>query len=71
MLFVLLDELGSLRSGRDGTPTNANWSGPENNFPLNWSYDNQTVINSQNVNQLQVKWTFPVPAAPVGTGPGG
>jgi len=46
--------------------TNADWSGPENNFPLNWSSDNQTVINSQNVNQLEVKWTFPVPAAPPG-----
>ncbi len=46
--------------------TSANWTGHENNFPLNWSYDNQTTINSNNVGQLQVKWTFPVPSAPPG-----
>jgi len=65
ILFVLLVSSGASARGASA-PTNANWSGPENNFPLNWSYDNQTVINSQNVNQLQVKWTFPVPAAPQG-----
>ncbi|MDA4115437.1 MAG: PQQ-binding-like beta-propeller repeat protein [Thaumarchaeota archaeon] len=65
MLFVLLVSSGASAQGAS-TPTNVNWSGPDNNFPLNWSYDNQTVINSQNVNQLQVKWTFPVPAAPAG-----
>jgi len=65
MLFVLLVSSGASAQGAS-TATNVNWTGPENNFPLNWSYDNQTVINSQNVNQLQVKWTFPVPAAPVG-----
>lgn len=65
LLFVLLVSSGASARAAS-TTTNANWSGPENNFPLNWSYDNQTVINSQNVDQLQVKWTFPVPAAPVG-----
>jgi len=63
LLFILL-----MSSGVSAQPSSAsaNWSGPENNFPLNWSYDNQTVINSHNVNQLQVKWTFPVPSAPPG-----
>jgi outer membrane protein assembly factor BamB len=65
VLFLLLMSSGVSAQGA-GKSTNVNWSGPENNFPLNWSYDNQTVINSQNVNQLHVKWTFPVPAAPVG-----
>lgn len=65
ILVMLL--LSSGESAQAGTAIKtANWSGPENNFPLNWSYDNQTVINSQNVGQLQVKWTFPVPSAPVG-----
>jgi outer membrane protein assembly factor BamB len=65
LLFVLLVSSGASAQGAT-TNVNANWTGPENNFPLNWSYDNQTVINSQNVNQLQVKWTFPVPSAPPG-----
>ncbi|HVB96040.1 MAG TPA: PQQ-binding-like beta-propeller repeat protein [Nitrososphaerales archaeon] len=65
MLFVLLVSSGAPAQGA-GSTQDSNWSGPDNNFPLNWSYDNQTVINSQNVNQLQVKWTFPVPSAPVG-----
>ena len=49
-----------------GPSPNANWTGPENNFPLNWSSDNQTTINSGNVGQLTAEWTFPVPAAPPG-----
>jgi glucose dehydrogenase len=65
LLFVLLISSGASAQGAS-TTTNVNWNGPDNNFPLNWSYDNQTVIDSQNVNQLQVKWTFPVPAAPAG-----
>jgi outer membrane protein assembly factor BamB len=44
----------------------ASWTGPENNYPLNWSSDNQSTINSRNVDQLQVQWTFPIPAAPAG-----
>jgi quinohemoprotein ethanol dehydrogenase len=67
LLFVLLMSSGvSAQGATTRASTNADWSGPENNFPLNWSSDNQTVINSQNVNQLEVKWTFPVPAAPPG-----
>ena len=63
LLFVLLT---SSDVSAQSSSSRANWTGPENNFPLNWSYDNQTAINSQNVNQLQVKWTFPVPSAPAG-----
>ena len=53
-------------SSASASAGDANWTGPDNNFPLNWNYDNQTVINSQNVADLQVKWTFPVPSAPPG-----
>lgn len=42
----------------------ANWTGPENNYPLNWNYNAQQVINQSNVQSLQVQWTFPVPEAP-------
>jgi len=63
LLFALL--MTSEASAQYVTPS-ANWNGPENNFPLNWSYDSQTTINSENVGQLQVKWTFPVPSAPQG-----
>ncbi len=62
LLFVAL----LVSSGASAQINTANWTGPENNYPLNWSYDNQSVINSQNANQLQVKWTFPVPSAPEG-----
>lgn len=65
LLFVLL--VGSAPAARGAANTTAsNWTGPDNNFPLNWSYSNQSVIDSGNVNQLRVKWTFPVPAAPQG-----
>ena len=62
--MLLLSSGVPVEGATAGASTNADWSGPENNFPLNWNFDNQTVINSQNVNQLQVKWTFPVPGAP-------
>ena len=62
--MVLVSLLMSSGAAAQSVIGSANWTGPENNFPLNWSYDNQTTINSQNVNQLQVKWTFPVPSAP-------
>ncbi len=65
ILLVLLLSSGASAQGA-GPSKDSNWTGPDNNFPLNWSYDNQTAIDSQNVGQLQVKWTFPVPAAPVG-----
>src|SRR5712664_2130616 len=63
-LFIfLLFSSGVAAKGGSASP---NWTGPENNYPLNWSYSGQTTINTQNVNQLQVKWTFPVPSAPQG-----
>lgn len=67
ILFILSSSSGvSALSSASGSAGDANWTGPDNNFPLNWNYDNQTVINSQNVANLQVKWTFPVPSAPPG-----
>ncbi len=65
ILFVLLLSSGASAQTPPTSP-NANWTGPENNYPLNWSSDNQSTINSQNVDRLQVQWTFPVPAAPLG-----
>jgi glucose dehydrogenase len=44
--------------------TTGNWVGPENNYPLNWNYNAQNIINQSNVQSLQVDWTFPVPEAP-------
>ena len=64
-LFLLLASSGASTLASGAEPI-ADWTGPENNFPLNWSSDSQSVINSQNVRQLQVQWTFPVPAAPAG-----
>lgn len=66
VLFFLLT-LTSFQHPRAAAASSSHdWKGPDNNFPLNWNYDNQTAIDSQNVAQLQVKWTFPVPSAPTG-----
>ena len=67
--------ISSGAAAQTGIP-NATWAGPENNYPLNWSYDNQTTINSQNVNQLQVQVDVPGArgasrAVPVGRGSDG
>ncbi len=40
-----------------------NWQGIDGNYPLNWNYSPQQVINAGNANTLQAVWTFPVPAA--------
>jgi outer membrane protein assembly factor BamB len=73
ILYILLAGTGvsaQASSPGAGPSPNANWTGPENNFPLNWSSDNQTTINSGNVGQLTAEWTFPVPAAPPSQVPG-
>jgi alcohol dehydrogenase (cytochrome c) len=50
-------------SSQSAQPTYANWSSPGyNNF--NTDYDPQNVINSANVNQLQVSWVYQVPENP-------
>jgi outer membrane protein assembly factor BamB len=66
MLFILLVSSAVATQASSSSDTSVNWTGPDGNFPLNWSNDNQTTINSQNVNQLQAEWTFPIPAAPEG-----
>jgi len=63
---MMLLLLGGTGVSAQAAAHSADWTGPENNYPLNWSSDNQTVINAQNVGQLGAAWTFPVPAAPVG-----
>jgi outer membrane protein assembly factor BamB len=41
----------------------ANWlSG--GNYPLNWNYNSQNVINANNAQNLAVSWIFPIPQAP-------
>lgn len=32
---------------------------------MNWNYNNQSTINSNNAQNLQVSWIFPIPAAPL------
>ena len=34
------------------------------NYPLNWNYNSQNVINASNVQNLAISWVFPIPAAP-------
>jgi len=45
------------------SPSPANWSGVDGNYPLNWNYSPQRAIDSSNVYSLQVAWTFSVPGA--------
>src|SRR2546427_13002287 len=40
------------------------WNGPMGNYPFNWDYSAQTQISAANVQNLQVSWIFPIPAAP-------
>ena len=62
-LFIVLF-LASSTGGSRSFGSGVNWTGPDNNYPLNWNYTPQTEINSTNVASLQVHWTFPVPSAP-------
>ena len=43
---------------------NANWYSPNGSIGTNQNYLRQSDITSSNVQNLQVKWIFPVPAAP-------
>jgi glucose dehydrogenase len=50
-------------SSAASSAASANWlSG--GNYPLNWNYNSQNLINASNVNNLQISWVFPIPAAP-------
>jgi outer membrane protein assembly factor BamB len=57
--------LGSIRatpdSGSQSSQGPADWVGPGGNFPFNWDYSPQTSINLTNVNDLGLKWLFPLP----------
>ena len=33
------------------------------NYPYNWNYNNQTIINVNNVQNLALSWAFPLPAS--------
>jgi glucose dehydrogenase len=50
-------------SSSNGAAAGTNWlSG--GNYPYDWNYNNQTVINTGNVQNLQLSWVFPLPSAP-------
>ncbi len=66
LLTVLLVSSSISQSHAQSTSSqgaSANWlSG--GNYPLNWNYNSQNVINSSNVQNLGISWVFPIPAAP-------
>lgn len=43
--------------------SNYQWNG-DSNFPYNYNYSPQNAINTKTVQNLQVKWIFPVPPSP-------
>src|SRR5436309_1334234 len=42
----------------------ANWYGPNGNLGTNNNYINQNQVTAANAKNLEVKWIYPVPAAP-------
>src|ERR1700757_4229671 len=44
--------------------SNINWYAPDGNIGLNNDYQNQNQVTAANVKNLEVKWIYPVPAAP-------
>lgn len=42
----------------------AKWTGVDGNYPLNWNYVQQSQVSPSTVNDLQVKWIYPLPAGP-------
>ena len=42
------------------------WNGPMANYPFNWNNSPQGQISPANVQNLQLSWVFPIPAAPPG-----
>jgi alcohol dehydrogenase (cytochrome c) len=65
-LLLLLLPAQASTGGSSVAPPAQNWTGVDNNYPLNWSYNPQQNITQANVASLQVQWTYPVPAAPPG-----
>ena len=41
----------------------ANWNA-NGNYPLNWDYSAQSAVTTANVQNLAIKWVFPIPAPP-------
>lgn len=63
-LFVCLQLiLANYSTAQTGPLSYANWTSPGYN-QYNTDYDPQNVINSGNVNQLQVSWVYQVPENP-------
>ncbi|MDA4115209.1 MAG: PQQ-binding-like beta-propeller repeat protein [Thaumarchaeota archaeon] len=64
-LLASSSSLGSIRASPSADPqtsqSSANWIGPDGNYPFNWDYSPQTAINLTSVNDLGLKWLYPLP----------
>lgn len=62
-LLSASSSLGSIRASPSSQVSQgpADWVGPDGNFPFNWDYSPQTTINLTSVNDLGLKWLFPLP----------
>ncbi|HEV2389865.1 MAG TPA: hypothetical protein VGS04_03985, partial [Nitrososphaerales archaeon] len=62
-LLSASSSLGGIRASStvQGSQGPANWVGPDGNYPFNWDYSPQTAINLTSVNDLGLKWLFPLP----------
>jgi outer membrane protein assembly factor BamB len=58
-----LNQTHAQSASSNSAAASTNWlSG--GNYPLNWNYNSQNVINTTNVQNLAISWVFPIPAAP-------
>ncbi len=65
VLVILLLILLSATEGALAQAINPqSWTGPDNEYHLNWNFSPQTAITASNVASLEVKWSYPVPDAP-------
>ncbi len=62
-ILVASSVVGVLAQQNSQSPVQ--WNGPDGNYPFNWDYVNQSVINPSNAQNLQVNWIWPVPTAPL------
>jgi len=64
-LLTSSSSLGGIRAApsadSQASPSSANWVGPDGNYPFNWDYSPQTAINLTSVNDLGLKWLYPLP----------
>ena len=65
-LFLLTSSaLGTVHAAGNAPATSAqspaDWVGPGGNYPFNWDYSPQTVINLTSVNSLDLMWLHPLP----------